>query len=317
MAKPAIRTLVDAHREGPMFSRPSCPLALGLVAVIWAATAAAAEPAAKEVEANGITMPYLDEGTGEPVVFVHGAVSDVRAWEPIRGEISGKYRFIAPTLRYFGTGDWPDGGEKFSVRTHADDVAAFIRALDLGPVHLVGWSYGANVATAAALANPGAVQSLILFEPSLPSLIREGDAGNAAREARDRMFGPVGAAVQAGDAEKATELLIEGVFQMPPGGFEGQPQELRTMQLDNARTMPLVLSAPAWNVSCDILKGLNRPVLIVHGTESNAYWPHIADVMDECLPQAEVVAQPDVNHDGPVRDPAGFAAMIEDFVAKH
>ncbi len=300
-----------------MFARPSCPLSLGFVVLIWAAAATAAGPATKEVEANGVTMPYLDEGTGEPIVFVHGAVSDVRTWEPIRAEITGKHRFIAPTLRYFGTGDWPDGGEKFSIVTHADDVAAFIRALDIGPVHLAGWSYGANVATAAALADPDAVRSLVLFEPSLPSLIREGDAGNAAREARDRMFGPVAAAVQAGEAEKATGLLVEGVFQMPPGGFERQPQELRTMQLDNARTLPLLLSAPAWNVSCDMLKGLDRPVLIVHGTMSNAYWPHIAGVMDECLPQAELAVQPGVTHDGPVRDPAGFATLSEDFVAKH
>jgi pimeloyl-ACP methyl ester carboxylesterase len=316
-AKLAICPSVDAHREGPMFSCPSCPLSFGLVVVIWAAAATATEPAAKEVEANGITMHYLDEGTGEPVVLVHGAVSDVRAWEPIRAEITDRYRFIAPTLRYFGTGDWPDQGEKFGIETHADDVAAFIRALDLGPVHLVGWSYGANVATAIALADPDAVQSLVLFEPHLPSLIREGDAGDAAREAMGQMFGPVTVAVEAGDAEKATELLIEGVFQMPPGGFTGQPQEFRAMQIDNARTIPLLWSASPWEVTCDMLKGLDRPVLIVHGAKSNAYWPHIAEVMDECLPQAEVAAQPDVNHDGPVRDPAGFATMIEGFVAKH
>ena len=46
------------------------------------------------------------------------------------------------------------------------------------------------------------------------------------------MFGPVTPAVEAGDTEKATRLLIEGVFQMPPGGFDSQPQELRAMQLD-------------------------------------------------------------------------------------
>jgi hypothetical protein len=39
--------------------------------------------------------------------------------------------------------------------------------------------------------------------------------------------------------------------------------------------------------------------------------------MDECLPQAEVATLPNVNHNGPVRDPVGFAAMIEEFVANH
>jgi pimeloyl-ACP methyl ester carboxylesterase len=304
-------------REDAMFLRPRCLLSLSFVAIIWASAATAAEPTTKVVEANGVTMPYVDEGKGEPVVFVHGAVSDVRAWEPIRAEIVDKHRFIAPTLRYFGTGEWADKGEKFGVNTHADDVAAFIRALDVGPVHLVGWSYGANVATAIALADPDLVQSLILFEPALDSLIKEGEAGNAAREAAGKMYGPATEAVQAGDAEKATKLLIEGVFQMPPGGFESQPQAARVMQLDNARTMPLLWSAPPWEVTCEMLKGFDKPTLIVHGAESNDYWPHVAEVMDECLPRAELATQPRVNHDGPVRDPAGFAMMIEDFVASH
>ena len=300
-----------------MFARPYCPLSLGFVVLIWAVAANAAGPATKEVDVNGITMSYLDEGTGQPVVFVHGAAGDLRAWAPVRAEITGSYRFIAPTLRYFGTGDWLDQGEKFSVGTHADDVAALIRALDIEPVHLVGWSYGANVAIAAALADPDAVRSLILFEPALPSMIQEGEAGNAARDAMERMFGPATAAVEAGDAETATRLLVEGVFQLPPGGFESQPREIRTMQLDNARSVPLLWSAPPWDVSCDMLKELDRPVLIVHGAKSNAYWPHIAAAMDACLPRAEVAALPGVTHDGPVRDPEGFATMIEDFVAKH
>ena len=110
-------------------------------------------------------------------------------------------------------------------------------------MHLVGWSYGANVATAVALGNPGLVQSLIVFEPSLRSLVKDGEAGNAARAAAGKMFGPVTAAVQEGDAEKATRLLIEGVFQMPPGGFDSQPRDLRAIH-DNARTMPPLCGLP-------------------------------------------------------------------------
>ena len=299
-----------------MCSHSRCLLPVSVAAITWALAASPANPASNEVEASA-TMPYVDEGTGEPLVFVHGAVSDARAWEPIKEAIADQHRFIAPTLRYFGTSAWPDDGERFGVATHANDIAAFIETLDVGPVHLVGWSYGANVATAAALENPGLVQSLILFEPALPSLIKKGGAGDAAREAQSKMFGPVAAAVDEGDAEKATRLLIEGVFQMQPGGFDRQPQELQAMQFDNARTMPLLWSAPAWEVSCEMLRAFDKPTLIVHGADSNAYWPHVASVMDECLPRAEVAAQPKVNHDGPVRDPAGFAAIIDAFVAKH
>ena len=280
-------------------------------------TAVAAEPTSKEVEVNGITMSYVEEGTGEPVVFVHGAVSDARAWGPIRAEISDEHHFIAPTMRYYGTGEWPDAGENFRGATHVDDMAAFIEALDLGPVHLVGWSYGSDVATAAALKNPDLIQSLILFEPSMGNFLPEGDASAAAMEAAGQMFGPVGAAVEEGDAEKATRLLIEGVFQMEPGGFESQPPEAQEMQLANARTTPLLMSAPGPEVTCDMLGQFDKPVLVVHGGDSNAFWVQIAEGMSSCLPQAEMATLPGMNHNGPVRDPVGLAKLIEDFVAGH
>lgn len=280
-------------------------------------TADAGSPATKKIDVNGMTMTYVEEGSGEPIVFVHGAVSDLRAWEPIREAISAKHRFIAPTQRYFGKGDWADKGEKFGTATHASDIATFIGALGLGPVHLVGWSMGANIATVVALENPQLVQSVVLFEPAIDSLIKAGEAGNAAREAAGKMFGPADRALKAGNVEKATKLLIEGVFQMPPGGWDSQAEPLRTMQLDNARTMPVMWNAPPIPISCEKLQASDKPVLIIYGGESNAYWPHVAKVMDECLPQGETAVLPNVSHDGPVRDPAGLAAMIEDFVAKH
>ncbi|WP_191060530.1 hypothetical protein [Geminicoccus harenae] len=57
---------------------------------------------------------------------------------------------------------------------------------------------------------------------------------------------PVTDAVEAGDAEQAAKVLTDGVFQTPPPDFERQPQELPAMQLDNARVMPLLCSAPRW-----------------------------------------------------------------------
>ena len=296
---------------------PSHLLFFWFAAITVGGAAPLAQPATKEIEAKGAKLTYVDQGAGEPIVFVHGAISDTRAWEPIRDAIAAKHRFIAPTLRYFGTSIWTDKGEQFGVTNHAADLAAFIKALNVGSVHLVGWSYGGSVALATALNNPDLIQSVIPFEPFLPSLIRAGEAGNAAKEAQGKMFGPVASAIQAGDAEKATKLLVEGVFEMPPGGFESQPEALRGMQLDNARTMPLLWSAPPLSVTCDELKASNAPMLIVYGKESNAFWLHIAEVMDECLPRGEASPLAGVNHDGPVRNPAGFAAMIEGFVAKH
>ena len=57
----------------------------------------AGSPEAKRLVVNGIEMPYEDQGGGVPVVFVHGAFSDSRNWEPQREAIAAKFRFIAVT----------------------------------------------------------------------------------------------------------------------------------------------------------------------------------------------------------------------------
>ena len=56
----------------------------------------------------------------------------------------GMPRYIAYDQRYFGPAPWPDDGKHFSLATHANDLAAFLRQLDVGPAHHVGWSYGAE-----------------------------------------------------------------------------------------------------------------------------------------------------------------------------
>jgi pimeloyl-ACP methyl ester carboxylesterase len=104
---------------------------------------------------------------------------------------------------------------------------------------------------------------------------------------------------------------------MEPGGFESQPQERQAMQLDNARTTPLLVSGPGPEVTCDMLGQFDKPVLVVHGGDSNAFWVQIAEGVAARLPRAEIAVLPGVNHDGPVRDPAGLAVIIEEFVARH
>ena len=71
---------------------------------------------AKQVSVNGTIIRYWEQGRGVPVVFVHGAISDHRYWEPQREAVAKDYRFIALDRRYFGTAPWPDKGVVISQR---------------------------------------------------------------------------------------------------------------------------------------------------------------------------------------------------------
>ena len=297
-------------------ARPSaCAL---LLLCLLVPSSAMSGPLAKEAEVNGVHLPYVEQGSGDPVVFVHGAISDLRAWEPIREEIAKKYRFVAFTQRYFGTGAWKDDGKQFGVATHAADLAKLISALNTGPVHLVGWSYGGAVATEAALKNPSLVRSLILYEPAVWEILSaDSPEGKEALEDRGKIFGPAVAANKAGDSIQATRLLLEGVFYLPRGGFDREPKAAQTIWLDNSRTTPLLFAASATAITCDTLKNFSRPTLVLGGEKSSATWRLINDAFSKCIPGARNVTLHSVNHDAPLRDPAGFTTAVIEFVSKH
>ena len=89
--------------------RATCvTLAILLAAALLSAQSTA--PRARQLRANGVDLSYVEQGTGAPVVFVHGAVADLRFWEPQREAFARQHRFIAYTYRYHGTGPWPDEG---------------------------------------------------------------------------------------------------------------------------------------------------------------------------------------------------------------
>jgi pimeloyl-ACP methyl ester carboxylesterase len=291
------------------------PLLLCLVAPSNVTSA----PLTKEVEINGVRLPYAEQGSGEPIVFVHGALSDLRAWEPVGKEIAKKYRFISYTQRYYGTGAWKDDGKEFSIVTHTDDLAKFISALDAGPVHLVGWSYGGVVATVAAVKNPSLVRSLTVYEPTLSSVLPGGsEEGKAAREDLAKIVGPAIAASKAGDAIRAVRLMFEAVYQLSPGGFDRAPHVTQTMVLDQARTLPLLFAAPPPPaMTCEVLRNFTRPTLVMWGEKTQLYFALVSKAVSKCVPGAQPVVLPSVHHDGPRRDAAGFTAAVFEFLSKH
>ena len=109
----------------------------------------------KRLAVNGLSMPYADVGDGDTVVFVHGAICDHRIWEPQLTGFEGPFRRIALNQRYFGLDPWLDRPSREWRETHVADLIAFLQTLGVGPVHLVGSSYGGEVVLAAARADGG------------------------------------------------------------------------------------------------------------------------------------------------------------------
>ena len=229
---------------------------------------ASAAPEEKQMALNGTKLTYIEEGAGTPVVFVHGAISDMRAWDPYRPEIAKERRFIAYTQRYFGTAAWSDKAEHFSRETHIEDLIAFVEGLDAGPVHLVTWSYSGGIGTYASLRRPDLFRSIIHYEPSARALLSGLPGGATARTEMFKNFGPAISAMKAGKAEDAALRFIEAVFKLPEGAAAEEPEPWPSYWRANGRTIPPFLAmAPGVPISCDQLGALTIPTLVVQGKE--------------------------------------------------
>jgi pimeloyl-ACP methyl ester carboxylesterase len=270
-------------------------------------------PVTRSVTVNGVSLVYESQGTGQPVVFVHGAFADHRIWEAQRSTVAPPHRFVALTMRYFGTQPWPDRGEQFSQETHARDLAAFIRTLDGGPAILVGRSYGAYTALIVALRHPELVGGLVLNEPPVGSLLTTPPERAALAEAGQAMA-PLRAAAQAGRNEEATRLFADWT-NAQPGGFDALPSETQRMHLDSARTVPLQLAARNIAVTCEQLQRLTVPVVVTKGELSRANFRLAADAVHRCVPRSRLVDIVGARHGAPSQTPRAFNEVLAQFLS--
>lgn len=305
-----IAILISACQAPPITTAPGTAPPVAPAPTIGAHT--------RQVEVNGVRLTYSEQGSGAPVVMVHGSLSDLRIWEAQRLAIAQRYRYVALTQRYFGTDRWSGDGRDFTQSVHAADLATFIRSLNSGPVHLVGWSYGGLTTLLVAKEHPDLVRTLTVHEPGIRSLILDTAEGRQASTEFSRALVPAVAAAKAGDALQAARLFHEAMFSLPPGGFETEPPAIQRIVLDNARTMILALHAPPPpTLSCESLKTVGSPTLVTLGENAQPQYRMIAERVAACLGNASLAIIPAANHDAPVRNPGVFNATLLSFLHRN
>jgi len=119
---------------------------------------------------NGATLEYHEVGSGEPLVLVHGSASDYRTWGLQQPALAEHFRVISYSRRYHWPNDPISDGADYSMDEQVGDLQALLHALDAGPAHLVGHSYGAFLALLVAVREPSLVRSLVLAEPPVLTL---------------------------------------------------------------------------------------------------------------------------------------------------
>ena len=112
---------------------------------------------------RGAAAPYLEGGSGEPVVLLHGFAADKDNFTRIAGLLARRYRVLIPDLPGFGeAGRDPQTG--YAIADQVEHLHAFLLQLGLARVHLGGNSMGGFIAAQFAARYPALVASLWLLD---------------------------------------------------------------------------------------------------------------------------------------------------------
>jgi pimeloyl-ACP methyl ester carboxylesterase len=114
----------------------------------------------KFVKANGINIHYEEFGEGAPLILLHGGSGTLEEWRPMIPSFEPHFHVYAPDNRGHGKTDNPPG--KFSYHLMADDMAAFVEALEIPRPLVCGYSDGGQIALELAMRHPGLARAHVV-----------------------------------------------------------------------------------------------------------------------------------------------------------
>ncbi len=121
------------------------------------------------VQAGGTRVHYLDEGSGEAVLMLHGEPSWSYLYRKMMPAIAARHRALAMDFIGFGRSDKFPEIAAYSYQVHVDTLDAFVRELDLRDVTLVMQDWGGLIGMRWAAEHPERVARMVLMNTFLPT----------------------------------------------------------------------------------------------------------------------------------------------------
>ena len=114
-------------------------------------------------DSAGVQIHYIEEGTGDPVVLVHGFLGSVESYVRLGvfGELAKRYRVIALDLRGHGKSGKPHDAREYE-REMGLDIVRLLDHLAIDRAHVIGYSLGALIVAQLATTSPDRLQSVTL-----------------------------------------------------------------------------------------------------------------------------------------------------------
>lgn len=299
-------------------------LFLSLVSPVSAAAEGVSDPQFKAANiGDGISLHYVEQGSGPTVIFVHGSLSDYSYWRGQVAAFAGSYHVIAYSRRYNSPNVNPARPD-YSAITDSDDLAALIKTLHLGKVFVIGHSYGALTALFLASRHPELLRAMVLAEPPAMTLLDHLEGAEAApgralfADVQKNMVEPMKQAFARGEREKGVAIFVDYVYR-DPGKWASFSTQDKAETMKDAHEWDVMMTSgtlfPA--ISPDAVRAIKTPTLLMSGGKSYQFLGMTDTELALLLPNNKRIIFPDAGHQMWLQHPAEARADAENFFALH
>jgi 3-oxoadipate enol-lactonase len=258
---------------------------------------------------SGDRLHLVDEGTGFPLLLIHGLAGDHRAWTPQIDAWRGRHRVIAPDTR--GAGRSVQRDEPVTLQALADDFLHLLDVLGVERCHLLGRSMGGSIGQLMVLARPERFASLTL----LASCAKFEPVGRRCLDNMREVLEWRGS--WADHARHSVQNFVSRRF------FNAHPDRVAAIESIIASSDRLAGCYVQQNLAVqrhDVLDRLGEircPVLVMSGAEDPLCGPEATRWMLDRLPQARWVEFEGASHFFLLEQPDRFMREAEAFLAAH
>jgi len=274
---------------------------------------------------NGFDMHYVDEGSGEPVVMVHGDPTWGYLYRNFIASLSQRYRCIVPDLMGMGKSDVPQNRSLYRLEQHRANLEALLLQLDVQDITLVLHDWGGPVGLGFATLHPKRIKRLVLMNtwafapwpggpfPRLLEIIRS-ERGEAFVLKRNGYLEPalMGTTYH---SEKLTQTVMDAYRAPFP------TPESRLALLCWSRDIPVQESDVSYAEMKRIEQGLSqfndRPILLVWGMQDPVLSPEVLRRWQGLYPHAITHEIEDASHFLQEDAPERIVAEIETFLQEN